>query len=121
MPRLTGGRIGSGDSVLPLAGARARDVKRWVAQATGASEEATIMVSELSCSEPGCPPYEVFMAVLVPGEPPLQKRLHRRLVELTEADVLRLWQGCGADRHEGERERAPGVSDASDCHGSERE
>ena len=32
------------------------------------------------------------MAVLVPGEPPRQKRLHRRLAELTEKEVLQLWE-----------------------------
>jgi hypothetical protein len=75
-----------------------RDIKQWVRQATRAPDEATIVVSELSCSEPGCPPYEVVMAVLIPGQPPLQKKSHRRLAELTEAEVLRLWQA--PDDHE---------------------
>jgi hypothetical protein len=73
MRRLNGGVFGSRDPAPPTGGPQVRDVKRWVRQAAGAPEEATIMVSELSCSEPGCPPYEVVTAVLVPGEPPRRR------------------------------------------------
>jgi hypothetical protein len=87
-------------------GPRARDVKAWVRAAAGAPEDATIVVTELACSEPGCPPYEVVMAVLRPGAPPVQKKLHKRLAELSRAEVTRLWQeGEGESDGEGERER----------------
>jgi hypothetical protein len=86
-------------------GPRARDVKAWVRSAAGAPEEATIIVTELACSEPGCPPYEVVMAVLRPGAPPVQKKLHKRLAELSRAEVTRLWQeGDGESDGEGERD-----------------
>ena len=39
------------------------------------------------------------MAVLVPGQPPLQRKVHQRLDELTEAEVVRLWGGGEAEHH----------------------
>jgi hypothetical protein len=80
---------------------RTRDVKDWVRAATGAPDDATIVVTELSCSEPGCPPFEVVMAVLRPGELPLQKKLHKRLAELSRDEVVHLWEtGEGDHQHE---------------------
>jgi hypothetical protein len=80
-------------------GTRARDVKEWMREATGAGEDATLMVSELACSEPGCPPYEVVMAVLRPGAGPLHKKLHMRLAELTRDTVRQLWLTGDGDHH----------------------
>jgi hypothetical protein len=86
-----------GGAARPPGGPPVREVKEWVRRAAGATDDATIVVSELTCSEPGCPPYEVVMAILTPGEPPLQKRLHLRLVELTEIDVVRLWSSSQSE------------------------
>ena len=90
-------------------------------QGAGAPDDATILVSELSCSEPGCPPYEVVLAVLQPGKPPRQRKIHRRLAELTETEVLRLWQ-AGADDHPvNEGEVPPALTDATGSHRSHEE
>lgn len=80
-------------------GPRPREIKEWVRVASGASEEATITVTELACTEPGCPPYEVVMAVFEPGQPPRQKKLHRRRSELVEDVVRDLWSGEHSDDH----------------------
>jgi hypothetical protein len=98
----------------PSGGPRAREVKEWVRQGVGAPDDATIVVSELFCSEPGCPPYEVVLAVLQPGKPPRQRKLHRRLAELTETEVLRLWQASGDDHPVHEGEVSPALADAPD-------
>jgi hypothetical protein len=81
-------------------GPKVREVKEWVREAAGAPEDATIMVSELSCSEPGCPPYEVVMAVLRAGQPPVQRKLHKRLAELSRQDVTGSWAHGGAENHQ---------------------
>lgn len=86
------------------AGPRVREVKDWVRAAARAGEDATILVTELACSEPGCPPFEVVMAVMRPGRPPLQRKLHKRLAELSTEDVTRLWAGGDAS-HEDDHER----------------
>jgi hypothetical protein len=86
------------------AAGRVREVKGWVRAATSCPEAAVIVVSELACSEPGCPPYEVVMAVLAPGERPLRRKLHKRLGDLTEPDVQAVW--AAPDAH------APSSGDA---------
>lgn len=44
----------------PSIGARSNtaNVKRWVRELFIVSDDATVMVTELRCSEPGCPPLE---------------------------------------------------------------
>jgi len=80
---------------------RARDVKAWVREASGAPDDATIVVTELACSEPGCPPFEVVTAVLRSGAPPVQRKLHKRLAELSRDEVIHLWEaGAGDHQHE---------------------
>lgn len=77
-------------------GTQTRTAKSWVAEASGAPEDATVLVTELACSEPGCPPYEVVMAVLAPDGTRRQRTLHVRLAELTRERVFAAW-GDGED------------------------
>jgi hypothetical protein len=45
-------------------------IKSWARASWGLDEEATVMVTELECREPGCPPIETVIAVLEgPGKP----------------------------------------------------
>lgn len=41
-------------------------VKGWFRKSFGIGEETSLMVTELRCSEPGCPPVETVIAVLGP-------------------------------------------------------
>jgi hypothetical protein len=66
-------------------------VKAWVHEAAALDDNATVIVAELACTEPGCPPYEVVMAVLPAHANPVQKTLQRRLSELTRAEIVALW------------------------------
>jgi hypothetical protein len=50
-----------GRSAIP---AKSSQVKSWVREAFRLSEEAVVVVSELKCGEPGCPPVETVIAVL---------------------------------------------------------
>jgi hypothetical protein len=61
-------------------------VKAWAAAALDPDEDRTIMVTELACSEPGCPPVETVIALLGPGEPRRWK-VHKPVADLTEDDV----------------------------------
>ena len=71
-----------------------RKVKQWVRQASHACEGDTILVTELACSEPGCPPFEVLMAVLSEGGKRRQRKLHLPLVDVSEAHVIATWQSA---------------------------
>jgi hypothetical protein len=65
-------------------------IKQWVAAAFDLADDVTIMVTELRCSEPGCPPLETVIAVLRPGQAPIQHKLHKAAVDVTEYDVAGL-------------------------------
>ncbi len=44
---------------------RTNEIKAQVAAKLGLAEDATVMVTELTCSEEGCPPIETVIAVLM--------------------------------------------------------
>lgn len=66
-------------------------IKGWVAEALALPDDVTVMVSELRCSEPGCPPLETIIAVLRPGQPPEQRKLHQAAAAITAAEIRRLY------------------------------
>jgi hypothetical protein len=43
----------------------------------------TIVIQQLACAEPGCPPVETVIAVLTEGEPARRWTLHQPLSDLT--------------------------------------
>jgi hypothetical protein len=64
-------------------------LKNAVRDAFALPEEAVVMLSELRCSEPGCPPVETVIAVLCAGSTRHYK-LHKALADVTEADIATL-------------------------------
>jgi len=69
---------------------RVREVKRWVEESLGLPAEAAVMVTELACSEPGCPPVETVVALLQAKQAPLQEKTHRAVLDLNRAEVEQL-------------------------------
>lgn len=67
--------------------ARVSKIKRWATEAFGVSDEITVMVTELRCTEPGCPPLETVIALLESNAPPRRFTIHSPIAEVTEADV----------------------------------
>ncbi|MFV0533280.1 MAG: hypothetical protein ACK5MR_06475 [Cumulibacter sp.] len=49
-------------------------------------DDVVVMVTELACSEPGCPPVETVIALMYPGNPQ-QFKLHKPVCEVTADDV----------------------------------
>lgn len=47
-----------------------------------------VMVTELACSEPGCPPLETVIAVLSDGKAPRQWKVHRAAADVDEVHLL---------------------------------
>ena len=65
-------------------------IKQWAAEIFQLSGEVPILVTELRCTEPGCPPLETVIAVMdVPGKP-RQFKIHKSIAEITVADVQKL-------------------------------
>ena len=45
-------------------------VKSWVSQAFNLSEDVSVMITQLQCTEEGCPPIETVIAIMeTPGKP----------------------------------------------------
>lgn len=79
--------------------ARSREIKGWVQEILGLPPEATIMVSELACTEPGCPPLETVIAILRGPGDTVQHKLHLSIAEITRSDIERL-NGAPEPHHE---------------------
>ena len=77
---------------------RASEIKRWAASAFRLGEDDSVMVTELRCTEPGCPPLETVIALLGVSGPTRQYKLHKAVAEVTEADVIALASGGGSAR-----------------------
>jgi hypothetical protein len=87
---------------------RVAEVKEWVAEVFRLGADVSVLVTELRCTEPGCPPLETVVAILNwPGQP-RQYKIHKPLTEVTRQDVTRLGPRNGAeDDPEGEPSREP--------------
>jgi hypothetical protein len=68
---------------------QATRIKAWAWDAFAADEGATVMVSELRCTEPGCPPLETVIALLG-ADGTRQFKLHKALADVTQSDVQML-------------------------------
>lgn len=62
------------------------ELKDTVRRLFDLSEDTTVMLSELRCSEPGCPPVETVIAILS-AEEKRQFKVHKPLREVTTADI----------------------------------
>jgi len=62
-------------------------IKRWIREAASLPETAVVMVTELTCSEPGCPPRETVILIL-DGRGTRKVTLLKGLTDVTEADVV---------------------------------
>jgi hypothetical protein len=80
-------------------------IKQWVGDTFGLDAQTTILVTELHCSEPGCPPLETVIALLRPHMPAQQYKLHKAITDITAADVAALGtdlsEGGAYDHHPG--------------------
>jgi hypothetical protein len=66
---------------------RIAEIRSWVRDRLSLSDDTVIMVSELRCSEPGCPPLETLVAVLDGPGQRRQFKFHKPIIEITIADI----------------------------------
>lgn len=90
-------RVGPGNS--PSARpdpARSVAIKGWVRSALELDESVSVVVTELTCTDPGCPPLETVIAVLAPDSA-RKVTLHEPLADLTRAQVVAAVATMGGD------------------------
>jgi hypothetical protein len=69
------------------AGADTPALKAVVRDVLGLDGRHTVMVQQLACAEPGCPPVETVVAVLATGEVPRRWTIHKPLSDVTANDI----------------------------------
>jgi hypothetical protein len=79
----------------PFAGKHSREaekvaaIKAWVREGFDFPDQP-IFVTQLNCTEPGCPDLETVIAVLAEGGPPVQFRLYKSITDITRDDITAL-------------------------------
>ena len=75
------------------------EIKEWAAEVFHLGADVSVMVTEVRCTEVGCPPLETVIAILdVPGKP-RQFKIHKAVADVTFADVLKAAQSDGNACH----------------------
>lgn len=70
-----------------VAGVDTVALKDAVREILGLGDRHTVMVQQLACAEPGCPPVETMVAVLAAGEPPRRWTIHKPLSDVAAHEV----------------------------------
>lgn len=68
----------------------ARQVKTWVAEALHTDEETTLLVTEMRCTTPDCPPIRTVIALMMAEQPIRQYKIHKPLAAITPEDITAL-------------------------------
>ncbi|MBX9359672.1 hypothetical protein K4G64_00185 [Streptomyces sp. WAC04114] len=71
----------------PWPSPRLRELKETVRTLLGLDEDTAVVIRELACTEPGCPPLETVVAVLPMDGEARRWTLHRPAEQLTEDDL----------------------------------
>ncbi len=65
-------------------------IKAWAGTVFHLNDETTVMVTELECREPGCPPIETVIALLKGPGDTQQYKIHKTADEIRLSDVEKL-------------------------------
>ncbi len=74
---------------------QAERIKDWTRANWSLPESVTVMVTELECREPGCPPIETVIAVLEGPGNTRQYKIHKSAAQVSRHDVDALADGSG--------------------------
>lgn len=68
-----------------------RRVKDWTRARFGLGEDATIMVTEIACAVPGCPPVDTVVAFWTEGDRRHHFKVFKPAAEVVEDDLPPRW------------------------------
>jgi len=68
-------------------------IKDWTRAALHLSADTALLVTELQCTEEGCPPLETVIAILDTPGTPQQYKVYKPLHDVTIADIHALVAG----------------------------
>jgi len=64
-------------------------VRQWVLEAFALPDDSFVLVTQLACSEPGCPPLETAIVVDRDGGVSM-RTIHKATADISRADILAL-------------------------------
>ena len=67
-----------------------KQIKQWIYQALQVDDEISISLSQLQCTEPGCPPIETVINIMT--NPVQQYKIHKSIPEIEYTDISLLQQ-----------------------------
>jgi len=73
--------------------AAVRRVRAWAAEVFAVGADGSVAVTELRCSEPGCPPLETVIVIAPAGGETSQRKLHKPVAEISRGDLETLKEG----------------------------
>ncbi len=65
-------------------------VKSWVSQVFDLSDDISVMITQLQCTEEGCPPIETVIVIMETPGKPQQYKIHKPLAEVNQKDIVNL-------------------------------
>lgn len=76
----------------PSAAAARQQLEAFVRSRLECQEQDHVLVQELNCLEPNCPPKETMIAIFSDGKKPVQFRIHRGLSDIELDDLNALFE-----------------------------
>ena len=70
--------------------AQASRIKDWVQRTFALSTDVAVLVTELQCTEEGCPPLETVIAILDEPGKTRPFKLHKPMADVTATDIQAL-------------------------------
>ena len=69
---------------------KTKQIKQWIYQSLEIDDEISISLSQLQCTEPGCPPIETVINIMT--NPVQQYKIHKSIAEIEYTDISLLKQ-----------------------------
>jgi hypothetical protein len=82
-----GALLGLGERARTPDRAAMTEIKSWAREALALAEDASIVVNEIVCTDPGCPGVETVMLIMEPGRKTRAVKIPLSLDAVTEQDV----------------------------------
>jgi hypothetical protein len=68
-------------------------IRDWVEALFGLTPDDTVLVTELRCHEPGCPPVETVIGILRPGHDTRQFKIGKAPLDVSREEIVVLARG----------------------------
>jgi hypothetical protein len=83
---------------------RNAELNEWEAEVFRLGSDESVLVAEVRCAEPGCPPLETVIALLGTAGWPRQFKIPKALADVTFADVLEVAKSAWGSGHSCDKE-----------------